>query len=289
MKVRQFALSALSAIAFAGLSQTSDAAVLFNITGGVVPSVSYGAAAGDNNVINDTNWTPAQQTALTTGSTIYDGSAGSLFRGSTAAINSMVSVSGLSSGQQYTIAWLYAGSESANTDRFIVPNAANVQGNSFSAPGFAEDNSNNNLNNLANRLAGTVFMGTTSFVSGGATDIPAFTLSDDLTGAAVRNGGTNAAPGAHAADLIFSYATFSGGKFTLTDTPSLYIVFAFNDNGSSDIDHDDFVGVAAILAGGSCQCELAQTPLPAALPLFSTGLGALGLFAWRRKRKSIAA
>jgi hypothetical protein len=31
------------------------------------------------------------------------------------------------------------------------------------------------------------------------------------------------------------------------------------------------------------------TPLPAALPLFATGLGALGLFGWRRKRKNIAA
>ena len=27
------------------------------------------------------------------------------------------------------------------------------------------------------------------------------------------------------------------------------------------------------------------TPLPAALPLFATGLGALGLLGWRRKRK----
>ncbi len=30
-------------------------------------------------------------------------------------------------------------------------------------------------------------------------------------------------------------------------------------------------------------------PLPAALPLFATGLGTLGLLGWRRKRKSIAA
>jgi len=30
------------------------------------------------------------------------------------------------------------------------------------------------------------------------------------------------------------------------------------------------------------------TPLPAALPLFATGLGALGLLGWRRKRKAIA-
>jgi hypothetical protein len=31
------------------------------------------------------------------------------------------------------------------------------------------------------------------------------------------------------------------------------------------------------------------TPLPAALPLFATGLGALGLLGWRRKRKNSAA
>ena len=32
----------------------------------------------------------------------------------------------------------------------------------------------------------------------------------------------------------------------------------------------------------------APTPLPAALPLFATGLGALGLLGWRRKRKAQA-
>ena len=31
-----------------------------------------------------------------------------------------------------------------------------------------------------------------------------------------------------------------------------------------------------------------ETPLPAALPLFVTGLGALGLIGWRRKRKQAA-
>ena len=33
---------------------------------------------------------------------------------------------------------------------------------------------------------------------------------------------------------------------------------------------------------------LTPTPIPAALPLFATGLGALGLLGWRRKRKSNA-
>ena len=34
--------------------------------------------------------------------------------------------------------------------------------------------------------------------------------------------------------------------------------------------------------------EAAATPLPAALPLFATGLGAMGLLGWRRKRKNAA-
>jgi hypothetical protein len=31
------------------------------------------------------------------------------------------------------------------------------------------------------------------------------------------------------------------------------------------------------------------TPVPAALPLFATGLGVMGLFGWRRKRKNAVA
>jgi hypothetical protein len=43
---------------------------------------------------------------------------------------------------------------------------------------------------------------------------------------------------------------------------------------------------AYTLRGGSNSPE--PTPLPAALPLFATGLGALGLLGWRRKRKAAA-
>jgi hypothetical protein len=35
--------------------------------------------------------------------------------------------------------------------------------------------------------------------------------------------------------------------------------------------------------------ETSATPLPAALPLFASGLGALGLVGWRRKRKAVLA
>ena len=34
--------------------------------------------------------------------------------------------------------------------------------------------------------------------------------------------------------------------------------------------------------------DVTPTPIPAALPLFATGLGVMGLFGWRRKRKIAA-
>jgi hypothetical protein len=42
------------------------------------------------------------------------------------------------------------------------------------------------------------------------------------------------------------------------------------------------------LAANGATITPASTPLPAALPLFATGLGAMGLFGWRRKRKAEA-
>jgi len=38
-------------------------------------------------------------------------------------------------------------------------------------------------------------------------------------------------------------------------------------------------------AAGTITSVLATTPVPAALPLFAGGLGAIGLFGWRRKKK----
>ena len=42
-------------------------------------------------------------------------------------------------------------------------------------------------------------------------------------------------------------------------------------------------------SGNYLGTESLATPIPAAFPLFATGLGALGLLGWRRKRKNVAA
>ena len=74
-------------------------------------------------------------------------------------------------------------------------------------------------------------------------------------------------------DLGFSGAlTDAGGTFTLSGF------------------EDELTGFESrLINGGSITTEIAATPLPAALPLFAGGLGALGLFGWRRKRKNATA
>ena len=58
-----------------------------------------------------------------------------------------------------------------------------------------------------------------------------------------------------------------------------------NPNTTPGILYQEYDGGS--LAIGSA--DLPSTPLPAALPLFASGLGALGLLGWRRKRKGAGA
>jgi hypothetical protein len=67
------------------------------------------------------------------------------------------------------------------------------------------------------------------------------------------------------------YDNFSTYQFTIT----------------SDLDYTYHFYSPQFTAGGTI--SLATTPLPATLPLFAGGLGAMGLFGWRKKRKSVAA
>jgi hypothetical protein len=78
--------------------------------------------------------------------------------------------------------------------------------------------------------------------------------------------------------LSTSTATFDGQTFaTLDITPGTYVWTWGGGSCSTDQCFELEIG------------EIGQTPIPAALPLFATGLGGLGLFGWRKKRKNAAA
>ena len=285
MKVRRFALPAL-AVALMAVSQTSRAAVLFNISGGAVPAFAYGSATGDNNVINAPG-------APLTGSTVFDASGTADWVGSTANSNSVLTVTGLNPGQSFIIGWMFIGSEATDANKFMVSNTgAIVTASSISASGFFADNRNNSCCSSVN--APIINLGATIYTNGaGTTSTPGFTLTDTTSDVTVTNDGSssNPNPNGGAANLIFAFLTPDNGAhpgvvWDLTSTPTNTIIFAFNDNGSGDDDHDDFVGIATILAGGCDGCLNAPTPLPGSLPLFATGLCALGLLWTSRKRRA---
>jgi hypothetical protein len=75
-----------------------------------------------------------------------------------------------------------------------------------------------------------------------------------------------------------------GGIFTTLDPPGATGTTA---NGINDL--GQIVGFYTDANNDTIGFETAITPLPAALPLFASGLGALGLLGWRRKRKAQAA
>jgi hypothetical protein len=101
-------------------------------------------------------------------------------------------------------------------------------------------------------------------------------LIDLTTGAASLVGSTGST---QFGTMVFIDGVYYAG----TATGSPYKVVTFDPNTaavltSQDSNSDIFWGLAPV----------ANTPLPAALPLFATGLGVLGLLGWRRKRKQAA-
>jgi len=80
--------------------------------------------------------------------------------------------------------------------------------------------------------------------------------------------------------------------------PSGYVSGGLLDTGQDIFNNATFASLGLIpgtyvwtwgaAADQSYTVEIGTTPLPAALPLFATGLGAMGLFGWHRKRNAAA-
>jgi len=123
----------------------------------------------------------------------------------------------------------------------------------FQAPLFFSDSMLANLFDAGNSLVGQRVIGGVGTIGGEVTSVLG---SVDNTG-----------------HLVFDQVV---APF---DLASIFI------NGLIDNGQGGFFGTDAVLAQF---VVTASTPVPAALPLFATGLGALGLLGWRRKRKTAA-
>ena len=67
------------------------------------------------------------------------------------------------------------------------------------------------------------------------------------------------------------------------------VTFDVIATGSDTLTFSSFDIPSALALDDVTVTAVSATPLPAALPLFASGLGALGLFGWRRKRKNASA
>jgi hypothetical protein len=92
-------------------------------------------------------------------------------------------------------------------------------------------------------------------------------------------------------ELLYVFASGGGALFT-NFVPPAQLEFGFNlAQGGIHVQDASFntisgsVGQPFVIATE----EIVTTPLPAALPLLATGLGALGLLGWRRKRTALNA
>jgi hypothetical protein len=76
---------------------------------------------------------------------------------------------------------------------------------------------------------------------------------------------------------LFYYTVSGGGSFEISSSAS-YRDLLLNFSDAGVIEPGNFTTFTSV----------ATTPLPGALPLLATGLGGLGLFGWRRRRKAQA-
>ena len=278
----RIALVALCATALTSVTQKAHALVTFDIVPGAsllsIPGQfpGYGTVISQDNVVN----------SGTAGQTVADGLSGASWIASTTSSPAYLTVVGLTGSQTYNVKFSYLGSESNDVNQFT----------SGAITPFKENNANNNCATCAasgfpSPQTGIAPIGTNTGLT--ATIVP-FTLTDTgPTGSgSLSNGTTNAQPGSNIANLIFSYATFNpaaglNGMYTLTSSVTDFVVFGFNDNGGSDDNHDDFIGVAQLQVLG--QGTQGETPLPAALPLFGSVIGGGFLFRRLRNRRRAGA
>ena len=83
-----------------------------------------------------------------------------------------------------------------------------------------------------------------------------------------------------------SFSLFFASLYNFPISSASYVTYNLGCKLQTDIGCGT---VTAQEASSALEIAVTTTPLPATLPLLATGLGALGLLGWRRKRKALAA
>lgn len=263
MHLKQLLASSVVSSSLLSLALCGAQAATVNISG-ATPAFfpGFGTAIPQNNVIS----------SGTSGVTGVDGST---FKGS-ATNNPAVVTTDLPT---YNVDWYFVGAESGFMNTLTAPgiNPAGSLPNSPTPGKFNENNQNNNVGGPA--IPGVLFLGTSLAQT---STVLSFTLSDDH-GATVTNGNSNPKPGTNGLpSIVFSYLLQTGpAAWTLTNTITQWFLFAFNDKGGPDDNHDDFIGLARVYAPN--QGPGLETPLPGALVLFGSALFGMTILGRRRK------
>ena len=85
--------------------------------------------------------------------------------------------------------------------------------------------------------------------------------------------------------VLVPVGVVNSAEFVSSVVNGFILLFA---SGTGSLVPFSIAGVQPV-SGALVFSAVAETPIPGALPLFATGLGALGLLTWRRKRKAVAA
>jgi hypothetical protein len=97
------------------------------------------------------------------------------------------------------------------------------------------------------------------------------------------------------ASSFFIVTTNAGGDIVLpnivlrTSDNALQMVLQGASDNAIDTSGGSFTSATSFTPGTWQRTDVSVVPVPAALPLMASGLGALGLIGWRRKRKAAAA
>ena len=231
------------------------AASVIDITGGTFGTAFPGYSGGNKSKNNVINYSPSE---------IVDNKNGSAWHIGGAVLSNI---------PYFAVDWYFSGAESGDKIKFASGSIS-----------FTEYNQNNR--HEWGNDPGFQSIGTSS--GNGVNTAITFTLFDLNKLVGVTNGVNNHLPGAYIASLMFAYLEpeYKNGKlkgWKVTKNATDWFAFGFNDPGSTDKDHDDYVGVGHAYA--IPPPPVTQTPIPGALPLMASALGAGSIMRWWRRRR----